>query len=143
MPTETSFKLNNLRNRVRTLKNRETRKREEAEAANKSIQDIQDCLVYLDGILETHRALDIPKHTSGKSLFFFKTKSGASCLIKELHPSPEFMPEMRRVPVAQTKTRKMKSGDVGFVIQRVLFSYPDSKHELVLFCPKRCVVEKI
>jgi hypothetical protein len=141
--SEESFKLTNLRRRVNRLKDKQKQKEENKRKLELSIQEIKDCLVYLEGILSTHRALDIPAHTSEESLFFFKDRKNQTCLIKELNPSPEFMPEMRRISVTQAKTGKMKCGDRGFVIQRVLFSYPNSTHEQMLFCPSCCVVEKI
>jgi hypothetical protein len=137
-----SFKLRNLHRRVTRLKNKEKQDKETEKKLQQSIKNTQECLVYLDGILSTHRAIDIPAHTSNKSFFYFKNRRNESCLIKELNPSQQFMPEMRRISITQAKIRKMRCGHKGFVVQRVLFSYPDSKHEQVLFCPDCCIVEK-
>jgi hypothetical protein len=97
----------------------------------------------LGGILDTHTRTDIPHHDSDESLYFFKDKDGESVLIEELKPDPSFMPEMKRIPLDQALTRDMKHGEPGYVIQRVLFSYPTGQHELMLISFEKNIFEKI
>lgn len=116
---------------------------EEKSHIEKTTKCLGVCIEFLGGILKTHACLDIPKHDSDESLYFFKDQKGESVLIEELEPSPDLMPEMKRIPLAQAQTKEMKHSEYGYVIQRVVFSYPVGRHELILICFEKSIFQKI
>ncbi len=115
----------------------------EKKRIEKKVQCLEVCITFLGGILNTHSCKDIPDYNSGKSLFFFRNQEGRSVLIEELKPSPDLMPEMERIPLAQAQTQDMKVGGRGYVIQRVLLAYPMGYHRLMLICFERNIFEEL
>lgn len=107
----------------------------------KSIKCNHVCLEFLGGVLDTHSRIDIPKHDSGESLFFFKNKDDEPVLIEELKPPLEFMPSMKRISIHTAKTHEMKHGGYGHVIQRVFFNAENGRHEIMIICFKRFIFE--
>lgn len=112
----------------------------------RSIEESLECLAvrteFLKGVLDTHSRSGIPKHDSKESLYFFKDEKGETVLIEELEPSPDLMPEMKRIPIKQALTTKMSSGEHGYVVQKVFFCYPEGSHELLIISFEKNVFEK-
>jgi hypothetical protein len=133
----------NLEDSVFSLESRKKQLSEEKKRIEKTSRCLEVCSLFFGGILKTHSCKDIPKHDSGESLFFFKDQNGESVLIEELKPSPDLMPEMKRIPLAQAMTKEMTVGGLGYVIQRVLFACPFGRHELMLICFDRSIFQKI
>ena len=139
-----TFKLQNLSRRVKRLRTKKQSLKRQQEKIKKESDEVSHCLLFLEGILKTHKSRDIPKYKSDESLFFFKDQSGESCLITELNPAEDFMPEMKRISIDTALTRQMNTYEgTGYVIERVLFAGEKGKHELMVLCPKRCLVEKL
>jgi hypothetical protein len=116
---------------------------EEKSHVDKTNECLEVCIKFLGGILKTHSRADIPNHDSDESLYFFKNQQGEPVLIKELEPSPDLMPEMKRIPLSEALTQKMKGREIGYVIQRVRFSYPMGKHQLMLICFEKSLFQKL
>jgi hypothetical protein len=133
----------NLEDSVFSLELTQKQLLEEKAHIDKTIECLGVCIKFLGGILKTHSRADIPNHDSDESLYFFKDKKGESVLIEELDPSPDLMPEMKRVPLSHALTKEMKDGHIGYVIQRVKFSYPTGRHELILICFERSIFQKL
>lgn len=115
---------------------------EEKNRVEETLKRLDTYSKLLDGILKTHSYEDIPKHDSNESLYFFKNQEGKSVLIEELEPSPVFIPDMKRIPIREALTKEMKQKGFGYVVQRIMFSYPAGVHELILICFERNCFEK-
>ena len=105
----------------------------------------EDYQKKVSAILDKHRkTAKIPGFRPGHvPMGMIQKQYGKAVLIEELKPASELMPEMKRIPLSQAKTQKMKHGEYRYVIQRVLFSYPVGCHELMVICFDKNIFEKI
>lgn len=133
----------NLEDSVSSLELTQKQLLREKAHVDKTIKCLEVCIKFLGGILETHSQTNIPNHDSNESLYFFKNQEGESVLIEELEPSPDLMPEMKRIPLSEALTEEMNCGHIGYVIQRVKFSYPTGHHDLILICFEKSIFQKL
>jgi hypothetical protein len=115
----------------------------ESSRLKKSMSHVKTCYMFLDGLLRTHTKLELPKHDSGDSLFFFKDNNNESVLITELNPPDTLMPEMKRISIHDIQKRKMEDAKKGYLIQRVFINGEKSSHSLVLICFESFIFEEV